>query len=158
MRSTTFNVKLAREIIAWIKAHPETWDQELYVNRRASCGTAYCFAGHAVLMTQGDVFIDESLVDTAKRDYSSVFLDRLSKTLRDDLLEDPDVLVSVFAIDGEMMSVVEVHETAMFLLGLTDEQADELFQGSNTLADLEAYIDEYEAELLNVAAVSAVQK
>lgn len=36
------------DILDYIEAHPEEWDQETYIKKR-DCGTVYCVAGFAVV-------------------------------------------------------------------------------------------------------------
>ncbi|MFF0498485.1 hypothetical protein ACFYU5_18915 [Nocardia aobensis] len=45
----------------FILDHPEQWDQTFWSN---SCGTAYCFAGHASLLASGKQLRGRDLVDT----------------------------------------------------------------------------------------------
>lgn len=46
--TTTPNAELAYRVLDHIDAHPEAWQQGLWVT---DCGTAYCFAGWALTMT-----------------------------------------------------------------------------------------------------------
>lgn len=49
----TPNLPLLRKVLDHIDAHPEEWDQSEYgkVSRVSSCGTAFCIAGHALVMS-----------------------------------------------------------------------------------------------------------
>lgn len=42
------NTEELRAVLAHIKAHPKTWNQEHWA-WPTPCGTAHCFAGHAVV-------------------------------------------------------------------------------------------------------------
>src|SRR5579875_3956099 len=42
------NTEELRAVLAYIKAHPETWAQDNWASR-TPCGTAYCFAGHVAV-------------------------------------------------------------------------------------------------------------
>jgi hypothetical protein len=46
----TPNAELAYRVLDHIDAHPEQWDQGIYI-RKAECGTAACFAGWTVLLS-----------------------------------------------------------------------------------------------------------
>lgn len=48
------NIELFRRIISHARQHPEEYDQTRYRAQR-TCGTTYCIAGHAVIMTHGEV-------------------------------------------------------------------------------------------------------
>lgn len=50
------NLDLFNRVLAHIKAHPEEWDQEKYTPH--ICGSACCFAGHAVLLSGGTIPTD----------------------------------------------------------------------------------------------------
>lgn len=43
------NADLLERTLAQIEAHPETWDQQTWA-AKTTCGTAHCFAGHAVML------------------------------------------------------------------------------------------------------------
>lgn len=45
------NAELAYRVLDHIDAHPESWDQNIWVARRPECGTAACFAGWACLLS-----------------------------------------------------------------------------------------------------------
>jgi hypothetical protein len=56
-----FNEVLARRVLAAIDANPGRWDQTVYRRKDPQCGTAMCFAGWTVAlsdipMDDGDVF------------------------------------------------------------------------------------------------------
>lgn len=44
------NLPLLRKVLDHIDAHPEEWDQWQFA-RVVSCGTAFCVAGHAAVMS-----------------------------------------------------------------------------------------------------------
>jgi hypothetical protein len=48
------NAELAYRVLDHIDAHPEQWDQGIWI-RESDCGTAGCFAGWAVLLAGGTV-------------------------------------------------------------------------------------------------------
>lgn len=45
------NAELAYRVLDHINAHPESWDQNVWVAQRPECGTAACFAGWACLLS-----------------------------------------------------------------------------------------------------------
>lgn len=52
------NAELAYRVLDQIDAHPKTWDQRTWA-RRTNCGTAFCFAGWAVVLA-GRQFVQGS--------------------------------------------------------------------------------------------------
>jgi hypothetical protein len=112
------NTPLLRKALEHITAHPEEWKQSFWASndlregplRRPaidSCGTAYCLAGHAVLLA-GYEFVWES----------------------------PDMAANV-ALPGELAAdAVFAGHKAQELLGLTRYEAERLFHSDNSLADL----------------------
>lgn len=107
------NVKLLRETLAHIEAEPEKWDQSVY-----RCETGMCFAGWAVTLDGGRW-----------------------KTRPD---EDGHALLVAEAEDDEIsrkMGDIHAADRAHRILGLTDGQADALFEGDNTLDDLRAIVN-----------------
>lgn len=70
------NEPFLREVMTWIRLHPEQWDQSHWAAEGA-CGTTYCLAGWAYVLGTGDRFTVEShhalirrggsVVDTAQR-------------------------------------------------------------------------------------------
>lgn len=111
-----FNVPLARKVMEHIVENPDEWDQAEY-GQRTECGTAFCFAGHTVLLAGHDVsWMECPCGEGAPHFFSS------STT------------------NGESISFVARRQ-----LGLAYQEARELFSGGNTIADLwrllEAYSD-----------------
>lgn len=57
------NLPLLRKILDQVDAHPETWSQTVWGIQRqvegAACGTAFCIAGHAAMMTGAEPFWDK---------------------------------------------------------------------------------------------------
>lgn len=109
-----------------IVAHPEEWDQGVWAvqSKTLSCGTAFCFAGHAVMMSHPTaVPIWATGRDT---DFSGA-----------DSVE----------IDGTMQTIPEAAKQA---LGLTSSERALLFNGSNDLETIHGLISEWEqTDLLN---------
>lgn len=49
MSTPVLNEALLREVMAFIKIHPERWNQQRW-SQRTECGTTYCLAGWTVLL------------------------------------------------------------------------------------------------------------
>lgn len=141
-----FNKDLAYQILAKIELIPEEWDQGDYIRPRHEiksgfrtaniCGTAKCFAGWACILTPGYKEVIE--VDQDDPEYSYAYI------------AGPDGLS------------IDIHDTAERLLGLTEYQSGELFDGGNTMADLRRLIAEYagvevEEPAVHVITIGAVE-
>lgn len=113
------NVPLLEKVMAHIEAHPEEWNQDMWVTLpgsesailaklegRTYCGTAYCFAGHVVHMAGYD-------------------------------FHDPEKGGHFVTVDGGARLTSEV---AACELGLDPEDATDLFWASNTLEDLQRHV------------------
>lgn len=107
---TTPNVALLNQTLAYIEAHPEEWDQKTW-----HCGTTACFAGHAAALNGGE------------------WLGRGSDSL---IARDDDPAEDIWAATEDRPAIVEVDRRAKRVLGLTDYQAEDLFEGGNSLDDL----------------------
>ena len=112
----TPNVPLLLKALAHVEAHPEEWVQETW-----RCGTAACFAGHAAMIDGGEWVNDESALMFARDD------DPANATWK-----------PFFAEDDRKR--IDVGDRAKHILGLSTEQADNLFAYSNTLDDLRAEV------------------
>src|SRR6478609_3488156 len=55
------NLPLLRKVLEHIDAHPEEWRQDSWATRTSAsaCGTAFCFAGHAVVLAGGELLWDK---------------------------------------------------------------------------------------------------
>lgn len=129
------NLELLDQTLAFIKAHPLTWDQDSWfrittvdgdiyyqkeketVEEQNSCSSSFCFAGH-VAISQGFPFPPKDNGQDWER--------------------------SVLHLDENPEDTYEyregVSEFAEKVLGLTPSQADLLFAGKNTLEDLETIV------------------
>jgi hypothetical protein len=115
------DITLMDETYGYIEANPLTWNQDDWV-----CGTKFCFAGHAAVTLGG-----------AKQD-----------TTWPDFVYVPDGESWVFEgkqrVGGDRMFIADY---AIVRLGLTMGQADDLFDGGNTLVDLRRVIDKIAASV-----------
>lgn len=126
----TFNVELANKVLVQIEAHPEQHQQDLW---RSSCGTAMCFAGWTVPLTEAEW--------AARPAFPSY----------EEYVKVPDGFdrVGLEALIGDAVGggeAIHVEHYAATALGLDDEQAGDLFQSDNDLADLKRLVAEYTAE------------
>ena len=107
------NVKLLRETLAYIEAHPEEWDQANWY-----CGTSACFAGRACLLNGHQLLPWSHNV----QDYTSKF--------------------KTFKFYGTPLERNHIASVARDILGLTESQALDLFMGGNTLDALRRIVNE----------------
>lgn len=116
------NAVTAREVFTIIKSEDgpkESYHQGKWMVEGA-CGTAGCFAGHAVLMVGAKpVNLEPLMGDTGIE------------------------LTSYVEFEDK---VHEISALAQEQLGLTDDQADELFAGFNTIDDVHEFVDEFISE------------
>jgi hypothetical protein len=105
------NIDKLKAVLAKIKADPKSWDQSVWI-----CGTAACFAGHAVLM------------EGARPASPSAWFQRYRPVTSH---TDRAVLCGV---------TVDVSTAAEVILGLTPSQAGCLFEQENELEDLERMV------------------
>jgi len=118
---STPNKVLLQQTLTYIKRYPDTWYQGDW-SLQTDCGTAHCFAGWAVKL--GGVTLDED-----------------DEVLRASL-PSPDELQKHIDDDPASPGYVHVSVAARHLLGLTPEQAEELFSGANAVEDLERIVAE----------------
>jgi hypothetical protein len=101
----TINVPLLRKTLEHITAHPEEHNQSFWAVQ-TPCGTAYCLAGHAVQLAGHEIlWTDVCPCGCDSRERSAWH-----------------------CTDGREIEYVATEE-----LGLTEDQADDLFESRNTL-------------------------
>jgi len=129
------NRALLAETLAHIAANPDKWDQGAWVveSETSPCGTAACIAGHAVLNSGGVVFRH------ADGDWSDVVV-----PIEDDPAEDIfEREVPIGQYGYATRPVVSLKARAQRLFGLNHKQAERLFCGGNTMADLFRIVSEF---------------
>jgi hypothetical protein len=109
-----------------IEANPETWRQDRWV-----CGTAHCFAGHTAVTVLKATLIGE-LVPLTKE---------LATTMN---RWEVDYGLSVCPWTED--DAPHVDDFARSVLGLTREQADDLFCATNTLPELRRMVVKFTGE------------
>ncbi|MEV4093849.1 hypothetical protein [Streptosporangium saharense] len=114
--AVTINTDLLRRTLEQIENHPETWCQADY-----RCGSGMCFAGWTCQLAGGTWAADSEA------------------PLGECLIAEPDE-EETFTHDDLLL--ISAHTRARRLLGLDEQQADELFYGRNTPADLRRMVTE----------------
>lgn len=123
MSDPTPNVALLRQVRDHIAAHPEQWNQEFW-RSGGRCETAYCFAGWTAELAGGTWMLDNPGASPVRSPYLTV---------------DPADLKSDVMRDALGKRAVHASRRATRLLGLTGEEADNLFApGNSTLDRLDA--------------------
>lgn len=150
------NMELLDKVLGHIKANPETWNQADY-----RCGTTYCFAGHAALMSgwkpvgpdkdlawrvagfesaeQGIAYYQRQL----KRVPEGAYADSVVASWKGNIENinakvdnrDPEVTLT----GAEKAAIADV---ARDVLDLDGDTAGTLFQSGNSLSDLEEMVEE----------------
>lgn len=108
------NATLLNLTLDHILAHPETWNQLLF-----RCETGMCFAGWACELDGG-----KWAFPLGAGCNNETFL----------VACDDDDAGDTFELDGQ--EVVDVEIRARRILGVTEDQGDELFQADNDILDL----------------------
>ena len=107
----TVNVELLERTLATIKANPEHWNQVSW-----HCNTSHCFAGFTELL------------------YFGLPINSYDRNLRkDNRIHCGQV--------GSMGSYWNTSDNAIKALALNEDDAMQLFDGGNTLADLESMVE-----------------
>lgn len=138
---TTPNVELLTNVLDYIKEHPDEWEQKNWItsfecDSKANyervgvpvpaCGTAFCFAGHALALNSIEIKVDNNTYI-----YSSDYHENGER----------DVYAMVgtgyYAVNGNPVS-----DVAAEILGLGPKQASVLFMAYNRLEDLEHIVEQ----------------
>jgi hypothetical protein len=113
------NLDLLERTMAHIEAHPEQHDQGSWIN---ACGTTFCFAGHAALLAGASKPLSENGFG------NGWFVDTVTSTSR--------ALSSYWDVDED-----GVREFARRSLGLSEDEADVLFNGGRDINELRAIVN-----------------
>lgn len=108
------NLPLLRKVLDHIDAHPEEWNQAAWMTE-TTCGTACCIAGHAI------VFDGTHTLTVAN----------------DDVLVDGVSMVR--GEDGRWHDAAAI--VGAKVLGLTEDEAGDLFHGWNGRADVQHFAE-----------------
>lgn len=120
------NVDALRGTLDYIVDNPEEWDQEQWVN---VCGTAYCYAGHAVRMSE-----DWDIV-SAKFDF---------KIEKWTMPEDGELGTEWLARNKRTGEMRAIGYAAREILQIDDDHVigSRLFGADNTLPQLDALVED----------------
>ena len=121
------DIPLLRKTLEHIKAHPEEWDQSSW-----RCDTGMCFAGWAVTLVGREWATPKdhpaaSFVEARPGEPEACSPGRIGY---DNKITLPKVI---------MADAAAIHE-----LGIDEDTADYLFDGSNSIETLEVFLDEIE--------------
>lgn len=147
MAGTGANVVLARATLEVIKANPEGWAQQHW-----RCKTGMCFAGHAAVLAGAEFVVPASLIGSHGTYFEIMPGDRtpvdyVVELVRHDSIAEPRrTWAESSARYVELPHVTSIKNFARQALGLDDTQAEALFEGGNTLADLERMVAALEAD------------
>ena len=125
------NVELAYQVLDIIKNNPEHWNQKYW-----HCGTSHCFAGF-VDCTVRDIDWKTSDAMCGFDKFENVF------DLIESMRGNPTTIESLSSLLESFDMSVDLHWSnytkviAQAALGVDYDQADALFDSSNTLEDLE---------------------
>lgn len=137
------NVDLLNRTLAHIEEHPEQWNQEYWAVRGVDgCGTAYCFAGHAAVLSGVPLWWHDDWEDG----YSSEDDDC------DDWRPVRQVADNISVAPQSEFYNCSIKYAATHLLGLSSAAAARLFHGDNTLDDLRRIVAELTADAPEVSA------
>lgn len=115
----TPNVPLLKQTLAHIEAHPTAWNQDAWCEE-TDCGTAYCFAGHAIVLHGAHFAVDQD---------GDALGEWVAPPGRDPA--DKDLWVPTAAYAAKLLG-----------LRMPYGVLPPLFQASNTLDDLRRMVDE----------------
>lgn len=105
------NVPLLRKVWEYVKDEPDDYDQREWVKQQhlgTTCGTTYCFAGHALALSGHTL--------EARYSYGTY--------------------APEYYLDGERVVDVNIAAEACKALGISYTMGDRLFWGSNTREDV----------------------
>lgn len=133
--SVGFNAELADEVLAIIAAMPQRWNQGLWAESKScpaedkdileeawSCGTAMCFAGWAVAIGHDLEWYqpyEGEACEAVPAGEAEVFTDNWG---------------------DRYVNGMSIFEAAAYLLGISDTDAEALFDGCNDLEDLQRLV------------------
>ncbi len=116
------NWDLIWRVLRQIIEHPETWKQATY---SSMCGTKFCIAGHAVVLS-GYEFKPGTTAVRAVKGFPGPFLDKWP--------------------EGSRLGLIDAHSAGRNLLGLDDEDAYWMFDAGRSLADAVAMFRKWAVE------------
>lgn len=128
------NVDLLRDTLDYIEQHPEEWDQSTWATKKQAtknvCGTSFCFAGHAVNLSE-----QYRLVGSAYNWHTDEY--EVVTTMEE---ADTQDRLSWFAQNVKTGNVESIATAARKVLNIGGNEGDYLFDGGNTLDQLDLYV------------------
>jgi hypothetical protein len=119
-----------------IKANPSMWDQRTW-GRKSVCRTTACIAGHGVLLAGGDLIYNLTAQQSIIAD--DVVVSSLPEAIRREAMV-IDHTFETSGNNGKAVNAVGIEYAAAALFGITSWQANDMFNSSNTMEDLEAMV------------------
>lgn len=130
----TPNIELLEATYTFIEAHPEHWQQTMW-----RCKTGMCFAGWAADLAGGK-WLTSPASDEGEGENLLATEDYLAPEPGDD-----GRCTRSLYINGDTIEGTHVEDRAMRVLGLNHDDAEDLFNGSNSLSDIRQAIDRLKA-------------
>lgn len=135
------NIERLREVLGHIKNDPKSWEQDSWATRKENdCGTAFCFAGWAsqkagyLAIFSGGYYSGDNLTSRCVQAEEALDFGTIEKgSVTSDVGKD------------YYLESYGIYQVARDWLDLNEWQADGLFNGENTLVDLEKIINEIES-------------
>lgn len=129
------DAKRLRDTLAYIKAHPNEWEQDCWAN---TCGTSFCFAGHVVHKDR-----EWEIVNTRDGEYDD---DERPVVIPWPTVEEVEneaqpSWMTPLARNKKTGEIQEISDVAEVLLG-TAYNSHWLFTGENTLPQLEGFVED----------------
>lgn len=135
LQAPDLNIGLLSKVMDHIEHHPEEHDQTYWATKTTTtaCGTAFCFAGHAVNMTLGpnERMVWEGIFTSSDDNRMVIGSSWVGPSKEGD---DARVL-------KDYSSLVPISTRAVDELGLMRIEAYDLFRATNTRQDLRLMVD-----------------
>lgn len=122
------DIEVARKVAEHITAHPEEHNQRAWASK-SDCGTAFCFAGHAVALDHDIASFNWVSVDF---DFSSMYPADATHAAYS-VQNETDILTSIPSLAAEKLGLVHTYE---FGYKSPSIQANLLFGEFNSLGDI----------------------
>lgn len=126
------NTDLLEQTMVHIEEHPEDHNQKYWGNK-APCGTKFCFAGNAAVLNGAKPLWDDIAESISVRDPEGHWKTVLSFPMRAVYWED----------EYSQERADSPFRYGRDILGLTEDEADELFNGYNTVEVLRRMVDTF---------------
>jgi hypothetical protein len=131
------NIELLEKTYAFIEAHPEHWQQTMW-----RCKTGMCFAGWAAELAGGKWLTGPASDEGDGKNLLAT---------EDYLVPEPEEAeyTRTLFVKGDAVEGMHVEDRAMRVLGIDNDDAEELFDGCNDLPDIRKAIDSIKERATN---------